>query len=376
MDFNLSPRQASILKAIVRHYIATAEPVGSKVLVQEYDIDASPATVRNAMGRLEKVGLLYQPHTSAGRIPSDSGYRVYVDRYMSPVDHSVIAVERLLSHRLNDHLSTNHLDLILKGAAQILAELSGCIALVTIPQMSLSRVRQIRLLPIDNDKIMALLVTNTYDSHSVLINLPSQNAEEEQSESMGWVAWENLDLETLNQELSLLSNFLTCQLHNRSIRDLSLLDWTELGRQFDHYGDFLQILLQELSHQALPTSSAKIMIGGVSAVLRQPEFTELEQVQTLLHLLEEEQDHLSTLIYDQLPSVALSEQPQHQVTVRIGTENPWEPIQNYSLISSQYGDPTAHWGSVGLLGPTRMDYDTAIALVGSTAEYLSEAVTH
>ena len=375
MDLNLSPRQASILQAIVRHNVATAEPVGSKVLVREYDIDASPATVRNTMGRLEKVGLLYQPHTSAGRIPSDSGYRVYVDRYLSPADQGAIAAERLLSDRLSIHsgaaYGTTHLDILLKGAAQILAELSGCIALVTVPQASIGKVHQIRLLPMEPGKIMALLVTHTYESHSMLVNL-SAPTETSPAAAIERPPWESLDPETLGQELTLLSNFLTCQMRDRPLGDLSDLDWQELGRQFEQYGDFLQMLLQELSNQALPAPKGRIMIGGVSAVLRQPEFTELEQVQTLLHLLEEEQDHLSALIYS---TPALTER-QHQVTVRIGSENPWEPIQNYSLISSQYGDMASHWGSVGLLGPTRMDYDTAIALVGSTAEYLSDQIAN
>ena len=368
MDLNLSPRQASILQAIVRHYVATAEPVGSKVLVQEYDINASPATVRNTMGRLEKVGLLYQPYTSAGRVPSDSGYRVYVDHYMTPTDQRAIAAERLLNTRLQDTTNNLHLDLLLKGAAQILAELSGCIALVTVPQAALGKVRQIRLLPIESGKIMALLVTNTYDSHSVLINLASQRSSNQVPLTK---LLDSGNPDNFDQELTLLSNFLTYHLHNQNLGDLSNLDWQELGQEFERYGQLLQEILQQLSHQTQPKAQGKIMIGGVSAVLRQPEFTQLEQVQTLLHLLEEEQDHLSTLIYS-TPSDG--SQPQPAVTVRIGSENPWEPIQNYSLISSQYGDRAAHWGSVGLLGPTRMDYDTAIALVSSTAEYLSEAI--
>ncbi|MEM1426314.1 MAG: heat-inducible transcriptional repressor HrcA, partial [Cyanobacteria bacterium P01_H01_bin.130] len=360
MDLNLSPRQASILKAIIRHYVATAEPVGSKVLVKEYDIGASPATVRNTMGRLEKVGLLYQPHTSAGRIPSDSGYRVYVDHYLYPIESEAIAAERDFAERiLNERLSheslgtrfrLNHLDLLLKGAAQILAELSGCIALITLPQAPLSKVHQIRLLPMEPGKIMALLVTQTYESYSSLITLsPPVSESRSPAEAMDPNPWEGLDPEHLNQELSLVSNFLSCQLQNHTVGDLSTLDWQELGKQFEHYGDFLQVLLQELSQQAIPApSNTKIMIGGVSSVLRQPEFTELEQVQTLLHLLEEEQDHLSALIYGASPPLA--QRTQRQVTVRIGSENPWEPIQNYSLISSQYGDSTNHWGSVGLLG--------------------------
>lgn len=366
MELNLSKRQERVLWATVRHYISTAEPVGSKVLVEEYQLDASPATVRNAMGRLEKAGLLYQPHTSAGRVPSDSGYRVYVDRYATPPRRRAREAERLLADRCDP--SQDHLELLLRGAAQILAGLSGCIALVTMPQGQQMRVRHLRLLALEADRVVVVVVTDSLETHSVTVTVPTLPGEPLP------------DGETFERELALLSNFLNYHLRDRAIGDLSTLDWQELGREFNRYGDLLRQALGALARRTQPAPMASILIGGVSEVLRQPEFAELRQVKTLVQLLEEEQEQLGALIFERSPALGsdgTSSPPgprPRTVTVRIGTENPWEPIQGYSLISSPYGAAEAPVGSVGLLGPTRMDYDNAIAVVEATAGYLSETV--
>ncbi|MFM6279367.1 MAG: heat-inducible transcriptional repressor HrcA, partial [Dolichospermum sp.] len=132
MQVHLTNRQQNILSATVRHYIATAEPVGSKALIDGFDLGVSSATIRNVMGGLEKSGLLYQPHTSAGRIPSDSGYRIYVDQLIVPSETLVKEVEAILQKRL--HWEDWSLEALLQGAGQILATLSGCISLITMPQ--------------------------------------------------------------------------------------------------------------------------------------------------------------------------------------------------------------------------------------------------
>jgi heat-inducible transcriptional repressor len=354
MEFQLTQRQERVLFATIRHYISTAEPVGSKVLVEEYQLDASPATVRNAMGALEKAGLLYQPHTSAGRVPSDSGYRVYVDRCAMPSEQMVQRTNQLLSHQLK--ASSPHLDLLLKGAAQLLAGLSGCIAAIALPQLQTLQVRHVRLLPIEADRVMLLVVTDDYQSHSAIVPLPQTDE-----------AASRLDTETLERELVILSNFLDEQLRDRSLLEVTQLDWDELGREFDRRGQALQEALVYLARRAQPPTTTRIVISGVSEVLRQPEFSELQQVQTLIHLLEEEQERLWSLIFED----AIDDQ---RVRIRIGMENPWEPIQGYTLISSLYGNGVSPLGSVGILGPTRLDYDRAIAAVGATADYLSEVM--
>jgi len=351
LPISLNARQQQVLWATVRHYIATAEPVGSEVLVKEYSIRASSATVRNAMVFLEKAGLLYQPHISAGRIPSDSGYRTYVDQLLRPLTNP-IAIEGLLTDRLQGQNWS--LEAVFKGAAQILATLSGYITLITLPLTRTTELKHVQLLPVDASRILMIVVMDTYETESVMVPLSGEE---------DW----NLDL--LGPELQMVSNFLNAHLQGRSLSELQSLDWGELGLEFSSYGLLVTSMLQELHRRCtqsiVPT---QIMMSGVSDVLRHPEFSELQQLQAILHLLEEDQHQLMPLIFDQ-------PEGDRRVTVRIGSENPLEPIRACTLISSNYNRGLIPLGSVSVLGPTRMDYESTIALVESTADYLSERLS-
>lgn len=350
---NLTDRQQRVLWATVRHYIATAEPVGSKALVEEYNLSVSPATIRNAMGYLEKAGLLYQPHTSAGRVPSDSGYRIYVDQLITPSETLARQVDQLLSDRLNwDSWS---FEALLRGAAQILAALSGYVTLITMPQTNLARLRHLQIVQIEPQKVMLIVVTDAYETQSVLMDLPQADA----------------DPELLERELQILSNFLNHHLRGRSLAELPLLDWSDLGREFEQYADALRVSLADLMRRTQAPGTTQILVNGVSEVLRHPEFSELQQIQAIIHLLEEEQDQLWPLIFE-YPD---SDQPGKRATVRIGSENPLEPIRTCTLISATYRRGAVPVGSVGVLGPTRMVYENAIALVEAAADYLSEALS-
>ncbi len=358
MQVSLTDRQERILWATIRHYIATAEPVGSKALVEEYNLSVSPATIRSAMGVLEKSGLLYQPHTSAGRVPSDSGYRMYVDKLIKPEDTLGRQVEQLFTERLNwDDWS---IEALLRGSAQILATLSGYITLITIPQTRTNRLRHLQLVQIDPGRVMLIVVTDAYETQSVLMQLPQAKIGDTQP-----------DTEIIERELQILSNFLNSNLRGRSLLELATLDWSELDREFEQYAALLKTLLLDLSRRTAKPAATQIMIRGVAEVLRQPEFSELQQVQTLLHLLEDEQDQLWSLIFDW----SEQETPGKRVSVRIGAENPLEPMRTCALVSATYHQGSVPVGSVGILGPTRMLYENAIALVESAADYLSDALT-
>ncbi|MEC4816617.1 MAG: heat-inducible transcriptional repressor HrcA [Scytonema sp. PMC 1069.18] len=359
MQVQLTNRQQHILWATVRHYIATAEPVGSKALVEEYNLGVSSATIRNVMGILEKAGFLYQPHTSAGRVPSDSGYRIYVDQLITPSDTFAKEVELALQQRLK--WEEWSLEALLQGAAQILATLSGCITLITMPQTNTAVVRHLQLVQIESGKIMLIVVTDGYETHSALMDLPPAK-DDSQSES-----------EVIDRKLQIVSNFLNSHLRGHNLSELANLDWSELDREFQSYSEFLKTSLAELSRRTFKPSATQIMVRGVAEVLRQPEFSQLQQVQTLIHLLEEEQDQLWQLIFEQSEA---EEVVKPRVTVRIGSENPLEPIRTCSLISSTYRRGSVPLGSVGVLGPTRLDYESAIAVVAAAADYLSEAFNY
>lgn len=357
LQVSLTARQQQILWATVRHYIATAEPVGSKVLATEYDLSVSPATIRSCMGALEKAGLLYQPHTSAGRVPSDSGYRIYVDQLITPSD----ALGRKVEHLLADHLKSEEasFEALLRDAAQILAAVSGYIALITMPQTRTTQLRHLQLVQIEPRRVMLIVVTDAYETQSLLMELP-HSADEAQ-----------LDESIVEQQLQILSNFLNSKLRGRSLSEIATLDWSELDREFAQYADFLRTLLAELTRRTKAPVSTPIMVRGISEVLRQPEFSELQQVQSLVHLLEEEQDQLWSVIFE-LPEALM---PERRVMVRIGSENPLEPMRTCALVSATYRQGETPVGSVGVLGPTRMIYENAIALVEAAADYLTDALS-
>jgi heat-inducible transcriptional repressor len=356
MQVQLTNRQQHILWATVRHYIATAEPVGSKALIEEFDLGVSSATIRNVMNVLEKSGLLYQPHTSAGRIPSDSGYRIYVDKLITPSEALAKEVEAALQQRL--HWEDWSLEALLQGAGQILATLSGCISLITMPQTSTAHIRHVQLVQIEAYRLMLIVVTDSYETRSKVMDLPPHFLDSRH------------DVEVIDRELQIVSNFLNSHLKGCTLLELLQLNWTELDQQFQRYGEFLKNSLLELTRRALAPSATQIMVRGVGEVLRQPEFSQVQQVQTIMHLLEEEQELLWRLICEEPETEELN---KSKVTVRIGAENPLEPIRTCTLISSTYRRGSVPVGSVGVLGPTRLDYESAIAVVSAAAEYLSEA---
>jgi heat-inducible transcriptional repressor len=213
----------------------------------------------------------------------------------------------------------------------------------------------LQLVQVASTQVMLILVTDSYQTQSVLLESPAEEVAQEWSEG----------------ELQILSNFLNSKLRGRALGELATLDWSELDREFEQYADFLKILLTELGSRNQLSPTTPIVIQGVSEVLRQPEFSQLEQVQMLLHLLEEEQEQLLSLIFE-LPKLELVGKG---VTIRIGSENPLEPMRPCTLISAIYKQGDVPVGSVGIIGPTRVVYENAIALVESAADYLSDTLS-
>ncbi len=358
---DLTQRQQQVLQATIQRYIATAEPVGSKVLATGYNLRVSPATIRNAMGSLERVGLLYQPHTSAGRIPSDSGYRLYVDQLITPSDAESRRVEQELTGRLRAAEDWS-IEAVLRGAANILSSISGYITLVTLPRKSTARLHHVQLVQVEPGRAMLIVVTDSYHTHSGIFDIPS--AADSDTE-------DGPDPEQIQRELELLSNFLNHHLRSRTLMDLSQLDWRELGNEFEHYSSQICSILLALSDSYKVPHLTQILMSGVSEILRQPEFNELQQFQTLIHLLEDEQELLWPVIFED-PDESSPEAGPPRASIRIGAENPLEPMQACTLISACYHRGDEPVGSVGVLGPTRMAYENAIAAVEATADYISD----
>lgn len=352
----LNSRQQQVLWATVRQYVSTAEPVGSKALVQEYGLKVSPATVRHAMGVLEKAGLLFQPHTSSGRVPSDFGYRLYVDNLIHPAQGMAHKVDTQLSAALKwDGWS---LEALLKGAAQILSAVSGYLTLITVPQKREATIRHVQLVMLDSHQLLMSVVLDSLETQSMVIQLPPSQVEETHQ------------VEALERESKILSNFLAAHLVGHSLYKMAELDWGQLNREFQRYGDTLTeaiALLAKRNQSALETT--QFVISGLGEVLRQPEFSEAQQVQAIVQLLEEEQAQLWPLVFE----TDAEDDSGRRVRVLIGSENPLEPMQGCALVSSTYCKDALPIGSVSVLGPTRMMYENAIAAVEAAASYLTDA---
>lgn len=358
VSHSLNQRHEKILKATIKHYIATAEPVGSKTLLQEYDFMVSSATIRNVMGKLEKAGLLYQPYTSAGRIPSDSGYRIYVDKLINRDEKTKTKLTELLPQKVN--FQSWSYEALLQKTTEILANLSGCIALVTMPQNASNILHHLQLIRVGQNQVMLILVVDSYQTESILLENPEYLSDSDNSN----------DLDLIDRELNILSNFLNSKLKGKSLSELSNLNWTELDEEFKRYTDFVNFLVQEINTRTQLSTSTQLVIKGISEVVRQPEFSQIEQVQMLLHLLEQQQEQLLPLIFD----TSLVNSSLSKVKVSIGAENPLESMRPCSLVSAVYRQGVNGIGCVGIIGPTRMFYENAIALVESTADYLSETL--
>jgi heat-inducible transcriptional repressor len=320
----------------------------------------SPATVRNTMGLLEKYGLLYQPHTSAGRVPSDSGYRLYVDRLMQPVPQVGRRVDAALSEELD--WVGHSLESLLRSATHILAQISGYLALVTVPQASSVLIRHVQLVAVEGGQVLMVVLLDSLATQSVVVQLPAPLGQGDRAEVEA------------RRDLELLSNFLTHHLRGCPVAQVTALNWGELDAEFQHYGALLRQALGNLAQRSQMSETPQLVISGLAEVLRQPEFCDAQRIQAIVRLLEEEQSQLGPLF---LAAPAAARQPLGNVDVKvwIGTENPLEPMQGCALVVSNYTRNDTAVGSVGVLGPTRMVYENAVAVVKAAADYLSTALS-
>jgi len=351
----LTERQQRVLQATVEHYVATGEPVGSRTLMTQYQIPASPATIRQTMGRLEQAGLLYQPHTSAGRIPSDLGYRHYVDWLLQRYEALDPAwVELALPTGVEQ---VDHLEEILRQAAQLLSQLSGSIIVMTRPQPRGARLQYLRLVAV-GERVALMVVLEGQRVESTLLD---------------WVPPAGEEVESA---LEMLAQFLNYHLYGRTLQEIAHLDWVELEREFASYGDWLRTLIPPLTQQlrawGQPTTTTPLLISGLAAALRQPEFQQAERVQPVMQVLETEQERLGALLWETSGETAEPQKPP--VRVIIGQENPLEPMHMCSLVSTMYWQDGLPVGVMAILGPKRMPYGRMIALVQAGAQYVSQAL--
>jgi heat-inducible transcriptional repressor len=276
-----------------------------------------------------------------------------------------IQVGRRVDAALSEELDWmgRSLESLLRSATQILAQISGYLALVTVPQFNTVLIRHIQLVAVDGGQVLMVVLLDSLATQSVVVQLPAMLN-----------AIQGPDLETGRRDLEILSNFLTHHLRGRPLADVTALNWGELDIEFQHYGILLCQALGELAQRSQAPASPQLVVSGLAEVLRQPEFSDAQRIQAIVRLLEEDQSQLWPLFFA-TPPVASQTLNGVDVKVWIGAENPLEPMQGCALVVSNYTRRDTSVGSVGVLGPTRMVYENAVAVVKAAAYYLSTALS-
>lgn len=330
----LDERKLEILRAIVTDYVSSQEPVGSRALVERHSLNVSPATVRNDMAVLEEEGYITQPHTSAGRIPTDKGYRLFVDR-LAGVKPLSAAERRAITTFMEGALD---IDDVVRRTVRLLAQVTHQVAIVQYPVISAATVRHIEVVRLTDDRGLVIAVS-------------SSGRIEQRTIELGSVTEEALtELRTrLNESLVGLTP-------SQAVEGLGALAEALPG----HLHGLGAVVAASLLEMMTADPSTRVVVGGVPNLTRFGDQFETT-VKPVLEALEE-QVVLLRLLGEASSST--------DVTVRIGQENPYASLQTTSVVATAYGRDHDIWATMGIVGPTRMDYPSTIASVRAVARYV------
>jgi heat-inducible transcriptional repressor len=335
----LDDRKNKVLQALIEDYVATAEPVGSRTIARKYRLGVSPATIRNEMADLEELGYLEQPHTSAGRIPSDRGYRYYVDCLME--SREVDTSEQELIRRTFER-KVREIDTLIRETARVLSETTHLTAVISGPQFQKAHFRELRLVPLGGDKAVLVYITDSGFIENQVLELP---------------------VEVTVLELQRVSESLNEQLRGQPVEALSRTTARTLHTELTKYGALLEQAMLFLGSRLEPGEQQRIYLGGTTRILEQPEFRDIDKVRNLLSLLEN----------DQVISGVLDAGNPAGPAIQIGEEIKVREMADCSVVSAIYrlGDEIV--GRVGVIGPKRMEYARVVSVMNAVTKQLSEA---
>lgn len=345
-DVSLDRRSQEILEAVVESYIHKGEPVGSRAVSKMSSEGLSAATIRNVMAELEEGELLTQPHTSAGRIPTDLGYRLYVDSLMKArrlrKDEEQMIESSLLATPIELH------DLF-GSVSRILSRLSHHLGLVVSPHISRARLKETEFVRLGKNRVLVIIVAVSGMIHNKVIAIDGDHPQEK-LDKIGRYLSDEFRGNTLAE---IRDRILEMMGQEKALYDALLRDALELGRAS------LEIEEEQ--------TGGEVFVDGTSNLLAEPEFSSINRLKGLFRTFEEKHELLRVL-----NSCLENEQPG--VKLLIGSENPHPDLAGCTLVASSYGTGGRTLGTLGIIGPTRMEYARAIALVDSVARLFSDAL--
>lgn len=325
----LDERKQKILQAIIRNYLETGEPVGSRTISKYTDLNLSSATIRNEMADLEELGYIIQPHTSAGRIPSDKGYRLYVDTMLEQKEREIQEMKEVLIER------EEKTEQLLKQVAKVLADSTNYATMISAPAIRKNKVKFIQLSKVDSHQILVVVVVEG----NVIKNsiLPVE---------------EELDDETILK----LNILLNTQLNGLSLDEINLGMISAMKTQAGIHSEIVSSVIDAVADAIKADEDMEIYTSGANNIFRYPELADHQRASELINTFEEK-EMLTQLVNDTLSD---GEEGKNAIQVYIGDETPVQSMKDCSVVTATYELGEGMKGTIGIIGPKRMDYDKVI----------------
>ena len=342
----LDERKVKILQAIIKTYLETGEPVGSRTISKMEGLNLSSATIRNEMADLEEMGYILQPHTSAGRIPSDAGYRLYVDQMMA--EKALEREERALVPKDDEHekllAKVDRLETLLQQVAKVLAYNTNYATMVTGPNYKNTNVKFVQLSQVDDTQILAVIVVGNNVIKNKMIDV---------------------DERIPNDELLKLNVLLNTFLTGVSVKEIDLELIQTMKQQAGIYADILEHIFDGILDAVRQASETEVYTSGANNILKYPELGDMNKAGELLEVLEEKKA-LNHFIADDDSGVS----NQYGIQVYIGDETPVETLNDCSVVTATYELEEGVRGKIGIIGPKRMDYDKVVSTLRNLTDEL------
>ena len=323
----LDERKTKILQAVIRNYLETGEPVGSRTISKYTDLNLSSATIRNEMADLEEMGYILQPHTSAGRIPSDLGYRLYVDMMMKEKEKEVDELKDLLIEK------EGKLDHLLKQTAKLLAANTNYATMISAPSIHKNKLKFIQLSRVEKNKLLAVIVVEGNVIKNTMLDVD----------------------QVLTDEMVLKLNILlNTHLNGLAIEEINLGMITALKRQAGVYGEIITEVIDAVAEAIKEEEDLEIYTSGTNNIFKYPELADNRRASELVSTFEEKQ------VLNELVHETLAGENNTGIQVYIGKESPIQSMDDCSIVTATYELGEGMKGTIGIIGPKRMDYDKVV----------------
>lgn len=338
LNHGLDERKLKILQTIIKTYLETGEPVGSRTISKYTDLNLSSATIRNEMADLEDLGYIIQPHTSAGRIPSDKGYRLYVDMLMQEKEQEVIEMREQMLEK------ADKMDKILKQAAKVLAVNTNYATMVSAPSFNRNKLKFIQLSQVDEHQLIAVIVMEGNIIKNKIVTVE----------------------ETLNNEIMLkLNMLLNTTLTGLSVEEINLGLIARVKEQAGAHSEIVSDVFDAIANTIQP-EDLEIYTSGATNVFKYPELSDNQSAQEIINAFEEKQ------LLQEIVTQTLSKEENHGIQVYIGQETPVQSMKDCSVVTATYELGEGMQGTIGIIGPKRMDYEHVMKTLKTLMTELDE----